>query len=229
MGMIDRYKKKGGFIQLLQLLETSGPKKRDQFLALIKEESPTWEQALSAKILSVEKVFSWNTSTLQEIFTRIQPLTVVTILKSRSEEVRNSILMGFSMQDQRRFVELIRESGANLAEVATCEHKLLTEVRALISSGHIKIEKIAPELVVGNDIESELDGSAPSVSASSSSSADISSASDDIEALKNAPKGNSAEVEDLKKKLIILSKEIQNLRAENVLLKGKLDQIKKIA
>lgn len=35
MGMLDRYKKKGGFNQLLQLLETSPSAKREQFLSLI--------------------------------------------------------------------------------------------------------------------------------------------------------------------------------------------------
>ena len=44
--MIDRYKKKGGFIQLLNLLETSSKAKQDQFLGLISQESKIWESEL---------------------------------------------------------------------------------------------------------------------------------------------------------------------------------------
>ena len=40
MSMIDRYKKKGGFLQLLNLLETTGGEKREKFLKMIAEENP---------------------------------------------------------------------------------------------------------------------------------------------------------------------------------------------
>lgn len=60
MGMLDRYKKKGGFVQLLQLIETSPSKKQEQFLGLIAEESPAWEDTLRKKILTIDKVYSWD-------------------------------------------------------------------------------------------------------------------------------------------------------------------------
>lgn len=81
MGMLDRYKKKGGFNQLLNLLETSSKTKQDQFLSLIQQENPNWEEALKKRILSIDKVMSWDKEALSEILTRVQPLTLTVALR----------------------------------------------------------------------------------------------------------------------------------------------------
>ncbi|MFN9067220.1 MAG: hypothetical protein ACK5V3_08325, partial [Bdellovibrionales bacterium] len=76
MGMLDRYKKKGGFIQLLQLIETSSKSKQDQFLGLIAQESPNWENEIRKKMITLDKVLEWNPVYLSEIFSRLHPLTL---------------------------------------------------------------------------------------------------------------------------------------------------------
>lgn len=76
MGMLDRYKKKGGFTQLLQLIETSGKAKQEQFLAIVAQESPAWETEIRKKTLTLDKVMTWNPTYLSEIFSRIQILTL---------------------------------------------------------------------------------------------------------------------------------------------------------
>jgi flagellar motor switch protein FliG len=84
MGMLDRYKKKGGFFQLLQLLETSPTTKREQFLTLIAGESPVWEEALRKRILTITRVYSWEGQYLVEIFTRVHPTTLAYALHGNS-------------------------------------------------------------------------------------------------------------------------------------------------
>ncbi|RYZ83809.1 MAG: hypothetical protein EOP04_19245 [Proteobacteria bacterium] len=74
--MLDRYKKKGGFSQLLNLIETSGGRKQEQFLGLIAQENPAWERELKSKILTVDRIFSWPEDVMSEVLSRIQPLTL---------------------------------------------------------------------------------------------------------------------------------------------------------
>ena len=74
MGMLDRYKKKGGFIQLLQLIETSNKQKQEQFLGIVAQESVIWEAEIRRKSLTLEKMLKWNATYLAEIFSRIQTL-----------------------------------------------------------------------------------------------------------------------------------------------------------
>lgn len=71
--MLDRYKKKGGFHQLLQLLETSPSAKREQFLTLIGGENPVWEDALRRRVLTITRVYGWESQYLAEIFLGFSP------------------------------------------------------------------------------------------------------------------------------------------------------------
>ena len=64
MGMLDRYKKKGGFIQLLNLIETTASPKAEKFLKMIGEESPAWEAEIKKKVLSIDRLATWNQSYL---------------------------------------------------------------------------------------------------------------------------------------------------------------------
>jgi flagellar motor switch protein FliG len=60
MSSISRYKKAGGFIQLVSLIETFGAPKREKFIEMIDAESPVWAKALRDKMLSIERIFSWS-------------------------------------------------------------------------------------------------------------------------------------------------------------------------
>ena len=66
MSMIDRYRKKGGFVQLLNLIETMGKDKQEKFLKMIGDESPNWSVEIRKRLLSIDKILSWNPSYLAE-------------------------------------------------------------------------------------------------------------------------------------------------------------------
>jgi hypothetical protein len=55
MGMLDRYKKKSGFVQLLTLIETSSKQKQDQFLSLIGQEDSCLGECTEIKLLTIER------------------------------------------------------------------------------------------------------------------------------------------------------------------------------
>lgn len=246
--MLDRYKKKGGFVQLLNLLETSSKAKQEQFLNLISQESTLWETELKKRLLSVDKIVEWPREVLNEIISRVQPLTLAVALRHFDQVKKEEITNVLSQSDKRKILNLVDETNPNAAEIATCLHKIVIETRALVQQGVIKLEKFNPDLIVPENIEelinqkyqglaTELDTKGSSTSSSEPNNSDdepevkldFSGASkqhlvnhDKLESLKE-------ENDFLKKKVNQLTQEFTSIRMENSLLKNKLEQIKKIA
>lgn len=236
MGMLDRYKKKGGFIQLLTLIETSGKQKQEQFLGLIQQENPVWEETIRQKTLTFDKILSWDTSYLREIFSRLQPLTLATALSGMSPEKTEIVLSCMSVTDKRKIQQVLDESKPTPAEVGTCIQRIITETRGFINGGIIKIEKIDPSLVVPENIEELLATQASSRafdSAMAAPAAEETVKSPDVatsEVKSEAkPEHSREEIEFLKRKVNQLASENTALKQELAVARGKLDQIKKIA
>lgn len=235
--MLDRYKKQNGFNQLLNLIETSGKQKQEQFLNLIKAESPLWEETIRRKLLSVDKILSWEGAYLSEIFTRVQPLTLATALRDLPKDRYESVMSCLSMGDRRKIQQVIDETKPTPAEVSTCMMKLISETRGMIKDGILKMDKVDPELAVPEDIEERLaSGSVgmPKVEASGSSSATVAAspageAPADAGGLRFELRADSGDTEHLKKKVNQLVAENTSLKHEVAVLRGKLEQIKKIA
>lgn len=226
MGMLDRYKKKGGFSQLLQLLETSPVAKREQFLGLIAGENPAWEDALRRRILTVNRVYSWDPQYLVEVFSRLPPLTLASSLHGNPPEQVEHLLSCLPPISKRKIVSMMEEIKPSAAEKSTSIAKLLSEVRTFISQGIIRLDKVDPEFLVPENIEETL-----SATGGFLSKGDLESAIKGE--LKAESSGESSdlqhEIEFLRKKISHFSSEVAALKNENSLLKDKLAQIKKIA
>jgi hypothetical protein len=238
MAMLDRYKKKGGFVQLLNLIETSAEKKQEQFLGLIGQESPAWEQELKIKKLSVDRILAWPADVLSEVLSRIQPLTLCVTLHGKSSEVVDKILAPLPSLSKRKLTDQIGELNPSPAERATCEMKLISEVRAIVALGVIKFEKFDGELLIDENIEERLSHAdsgiaylnkidvkfshenRPGEQRDSISAAGTSGAS---------AAAMNAEIEIFRKKISLLTNENNALKQEVHVLKDKLAQIKRIA
>lgn len=233
MGMLDRYKKKGGFYQLLQLLETSPTAKREQFLKLIEAESPAWEEALRKRVLTVNRVYGWESQYLVEIFSRVQPLTLANALHGSPQEQIDQLLGCLPPISKRKITDLMAESNPSPGEKSSCIVRLLSEVRGFVSQGIIRLEKVDPELHVPENIEEVLNSSGFAVP-----SFDYDAGKKDstphvaAEPEPGASPAHAAmlqENEFLKRKVNQLVAEVNTLKNENSILKDKLSQIKKIA
>lgn len=238
MGMLDRYKKKGGFIQLLNLIETSGGKKQEQFLGLISQESPAWEQELKKKILTVERIFTWPQDVMSEVLSRLQPLTLCVSLHGRATEQVEKILQPLPPISKRKITDQMAELNPNPAEKATCEMKLISEVRAIVASGYIKLEKFDADLFIDENIEERLNSSESGLAYlnkidvnfnSEDTKSGVSKESVSASASPTTGGASSQEVDLMKRKLHQLMQEVNVLKQENVTLKDKLAQIKRIA
>lgn len=236
MGMLDRYKKKGGFFQLLTLIETSGGKKQEQFLGLICQESPAWEQELKKKMLTADRVFTWPNDVMSEILTRLQPLTLCVCLHGRSAPEVEKILGPLPPITKRKITDQMSELNPNPAEKATCEMKLITEVRAIAASGYIKFEKFDADLFVEENIEERLNNSDSGLAFLSKievnysdDSKPASSSQSQSSGGSSAGAGSGAEMDAMRRKINQLMLENNSLKQELHAAKDKLAQIKRIA
>lgn len=230
MGMLDRYKKKGGFSQLLQLLETSPTTKREQFLGLIAGESPAWEEALRKRILTINRVYAWEGQYLVEILSRVPPLTLASSIHGNPSEQIEGLLNLLPPISKRKIVDLMGEMNPTAAEKATSISKLLAEVRGYIAQGILRLEKVDPELIIPENIEEIL-----SMNGFSIPSSELELASKGELRASPSPAGGEVnpdlqhEIEFLRKKIVQFSSEVNALKQENSVLKDKLSQIKRIA
>src|SRR5690349_9430773 len=67
MSMLNRFRKPGGFLQLLALIETCEPAKQKSLMHLVGTEDPGWAHLVKLKILTMERIFSWPQEILMEI------------------------------------------------------------------------------------------------------------------------------------------------------------------
>ena len=245
--MLDRYRKSGGFNQLLNLLETCGPSKQEKFLGLIRAEDPKWADMIMTKMLDINRIYGWNQETLAEIIGVLQDLTIVVLLHGASDQIRARINSCFTHSLQRKIDALYSEHTPTPMDVTAAHVKVIETVRRMVQTGSLRFDKFDASLVIEDGIEDTLSKiSSPETMTASSDSYSKetrhlsvirpSQGTAKTKAGKQEPaKGISAadcrmdEINALKHRLGELSKENAALRHELSMIKNKLNQIKRIA
>lgn len=233
MAMIDRYKKKGGFIQLLNLLETTGKDKKEKFLKMILDETPAWHAELSKKMISIDRVSNWSVQSLMEILPRLPYQQVGTAIFSLPDAQKNHFLSALGNSEKRKVEEIWKEATPNPAEISTCQMKLLTEIRKMAQEGQLKFDLVDPEMVIPENIEDQLNSGAlsggasagPAISSEALAKVQVNTAPPPA----GIPAAVAEELVLLRKKVVLLGQENQKIAGQLQMLQGKLEQIRKIA
>ena len=226
--MVDRYKKSGGFVQLLQVIETCGPKKQEQFMNIITEETPQWAVAINEKMLSFEKIISWKPEALLEIIANVNALAFVTSLKSLSQEKYVIFCEKLSSQERRKIEQQYKDLNPDAGQVSSCVMKVVSETRNLFIGGVLKFDKIDSSLAVPENIETQLESSSYGQNFTSENNNSNLNQNITFTPSSSTLSGN-ADFEQLKKKYIEINQQLNTLKKENIVMKEKLDRIKKIA
>jgi hypothetical protein len=229
MGMLDRYRKKGGFIQLLNLLETTETTKREKFLKMIAEESPSWEAELKKKMLTFDRVLGWNQAHLMEITPKITATVIAAAVSPLPVEKRAVLMAAIGFSEKRKVEEILAAGPAKPGEIASSQNKILSEIRAYIAGGNLKfLEKADPDMVITEGIEDVLNhGGSMDIMAATMSTKEIDALVPPAPA--GLPAGVAAELTELRKRVIALTQENQKVTEQVRVFKDKLEQIKKIA
>jgi hypothetical protein len=156
MSMLDRYRKPGGFVQLLALVEACHPTKQEKLLDIIGQEDYRWSQTVRTKMLSIQRIYSWNDQALAEVFGSLQDLTVAVALHAAEPELKLRVVGFFARGRVRKIEDLLSSKGPTEAEVAATHMKIIESVRKMGSDGFLRFESVDPVLVIGDDIDSQL-------------------------------------------------------------------------
>lgn len=239
MSMLDRYKKPGGFVQLLGLVETCGQAKQEKFLDIIGKEDSHWAEAIRTKMLTIDRIYSWNDEQLAEIFGTLQDLTVAVALYAAEDSLKNRINGYFSHGRKRKIDDLFGTNKPSAPEIAATHMKIIESVRKMEQDGFLRFEKFDAELEVSEDIEDHLAkaaAKAPEFVMGGFGGMEVETFGEVSRADISIPTQTSdvsesriMEIQALKKRVAELSKESATLRHELSLARAKLDQIKKIA
>lgn len=237
MGMVDRYKKAGGFIQLIQVIETCGSKKREQFMKIISEENPEWAEALNQKCLSFEKILSWKAEVILEIIASVNMLSFTAAVKSLDAEKLEQFLSKLSNQDRKKFELALAEAKPSPIEMSASVTKVIGETRLLFVQGSLKADKIDPSLVIPDDYEFMLGRNEQSRQAGGGGAAsgpapltfDVPTSPGLNATVNSSVSSLNAEFDKIQKRIVLLTREVQTLKSENQVMKDKLEKIKKIA
>ncbi|MBX3017799.1 MAG: hypothetical protein KF767_07920 [Bdellovibrionaceae bacterium] len=233
MGMLDRYRKTGGFLQLAVLLETSPASKQEKFLSLIREESPKWESELKKRLLSFERVLNWNPEHLGDIWPRLPDKVVATAVWNLPPPLKEKFMASISVALKRRLDEAATMNAPTDGEILGCRLKILQEIRTMTTNGMMRMDKLDPELVIPDGIEGELNDNP--FSAPSALEKQVLATPEPSAAAGASPGTSPAaiqlveEMKELRRKLLSAAAEIQTLKSENQSMKERLEQIKKIA
>ena len=229
MGTLDRYQKSGGFLQLLQLIETCGPQKQEKFLSMVKEEDPRWSEAIQKKLLTMDKIMTWSDEVISEIAGSLQELTLAIAFHGLRPEDRQRFYRTFSFSQRRKIDDLFETNKPSPADISAAYIKILVEVRKLMHEGALRADKVDPEVFVPDGIEDALRKGADMSSAKPVLAAVASPAAEKhvLESPKQAGSGGAdpEELRTIRKKLIVLSEENNSLKQDIQNLNAKIEQI----
>lgn len=146
MSMLARYRKPGGFAQLLSLIETCDPLKQSKLLELVGTEDPGWAVLVKTKSLSLHKIFSWQIETLMEITPSVPDKIMATAIYKLPAEIQEKVLRAIPASKAREVRSLLSIASPSAGEQNASAIKIIQIVRDLDREGRIKLSQIDPEL-----------------------------------------------------------------------------------
>ncbi len=147
MSVLARYRKPGGFKQLLQLIETSQPVKQQKLLEAVEKEDPSWANLIREKKITREMVLSWDIQHLVVIFEHMTPRHSACLLKVIEEEKFKACAAMFRPEKYRDLKMLMDDTAEpSEGEVISAGNNMLETVRYLDEEKKINLRFIDPVL-----------------------------------------------------------------------------------
>jgi len=152
MSMLNRFRKQGGFQQLLTLIETCDPAKQKNLLHLVGVEDPGWAHLVKIKCLTLDRIFSWPDSIIHEIMPLLPEKVMVVLHSSLDPMQREKFRSSLPHMQLRNLDDQFSSSSATPSELNAARIKLFQIVRDLESEGKIKFQTFDPILMIDPSI-----------------------------------------------------------------------------
>lgn len=223
MSMLARYKRPGGFLQLLSLIESFGPQKREKFMEMIQAEDPVWAQAIHSKLLTIERILDWPEQVLSDIFKMLPTKNLACMIKGISPENVTKIVKFLSHAEKRKLDDELGTMEAKPEEIFTSFVRTIDLTRRMIKEGQIRLDKFDPDLAIMDGYEDYLShqtaDAAPALSFEMKKKMDVGELDSKV----------AMEMMAMQNSLNSVVKENKTLKDELKVLREKLEQIRKIA
>lgn len=157
-GLLTRFRKPGGFQQLLVLIETCDPVKQRSLMHLIGTEDPGWAHLVKLKALTFERVLSWPVEILQEITTDLPVQILATAyqmaghISKTEEDLQAKWLQSLPVMKAREVQELSRLATFSSSEQTAAAIRVLQMVREVEGKGRIRFSTFDPLLEIDKQI-----------------------------------------------------------------------------
>lgn len=154
MSMLNRFRKPGGFHQLLALIETCEPAKQKDLLHLVGSEDPGWAHLVKAKSLTFDRILSWPVEVLMEITPHLpdKVLAAAYLVAEQQSSHGNLLhekwLKSLPSMKAREVHSLAQGSAVTAAEQTASLIKIIQTVRDLEAKGNIRFAQFDPSLEV---------------------------------------------------------------------------------
>jgi flagellar motor switch protein FliG len=157
--MLGRFRKPGGFQQLLSLMESCDQQKRQNLLQLVGTEDPGWAYLVKAKSLSFERILSWPVDVLMEITPYLPDRILVTayhmaeaLSKKNFSDCHERWLQSLPVMKAKEIYNLAQSSSINPIEHHATAVKIIQTVRELEAKGQIRFSNFDPALEIDQRI-----------------------------------------------------------------------------
>lgn len=159
MSMLNRFRKPGGFQQLLTLIETCDLQKKQNLLQLIGSEDPGWAYLVKLKSIDFDRILSWPQDVLMEITPHLPDKILVTALhiaqisdKKTHQSSADKWLSSLPALKSKEIISLAEMTPINPIEHHSAKIKIIQTVRELESKGILRFSQFDPQLEVDQRI-----------------------------------------------------------------------------
>lgn len=151
--MLNRYKKEGGFAQLMQLIESSDPQKQDSLLAVIEKENPKWAHLVRQRRLSLDIIFSWEDPILAEVISAIPDNNIAMLLHALNPTYEERVFALIGASKYRAMKTLKEEASPTGSQLEHLKYLVIETTRNLANENIIKFQDFAPQFLLTDPLE----------------------------------------------------------------------------
>ncbi len=141
MSMLARYRKAGGVMELVKLIEDSAEPKRTSLLEMVRKEDADFAKQVEARFMKFENVKNLPEAIQAEIYAMTPAKFVAISLTGESPEYIKFVekCLGKNFNEYKQEKENLLSAPPAQGQVEAARRKLISELRKLEASGNIRI------------------------------------------------------------------------------------------
>lgn len=152
MSMLNRFRKKGGFHQLLLLLESCDPTKQKNLLSLVAQEDPGWAYLFKVKTITFEKLIGFDDQLWLDLIPHLNHKVIGDFISHLEAKQKSRILILLDYSSQRIVSQMLLEKTPTISQQGTAFIKIVQTVRDLEDKKIINFVHYDPSLVIDQKI-----------------------------------------------------------------------------